>query len=102
MGFEFDENELFPCDICGEWYPREEMYDLKDGRIVCPDCYDSIVYSCHGNEIHKCCYCGKEHPLREMYQYEDGRIVCQECYEDLEEICRLIQEISEMGGNEEP
>lgn len=38
MACGFDEAEMYPCDICGEGWPREEMYDLPDGSVVCPDC----------------------------------------------------------------
>ena len=34
MGFEFDESEMYPCDICGEFWPMGEMHELEDGRIV--------------------------------------------------------------------
>ena len=37
MGFEFDESEMYPCDICGEFWPMGEMHELEDGRIACPD-----------------------------------------------------------------
>ena len=40
MGFEFDESEMYPCDICGEFLPMGEMHELGDGRIVCPDCME--------------------------------------------------------------
>lgn len=38
MSYEFDELELYPCDICGEGFPYEEMYELEDGRIICAEC----------------------------------------------------------------
>ena len=34
MGFEFDESEMYPCDICGEFWPMGEMHELEDERIV--------------------------------------------------------------------
>ena len=40
MGFDFDESEMYPCDICGEFWPMGEMYELGNGRIVCPDCME--------------------------------------------------------------
>lgn len=42
MSYEFDESEMYPCDICGEGYPREEMYELSDGSVVCPDCMNRL------------------------------------------------------------
>ncbi|MGN1231999.1 MAG: hypothetical protein ACI4UJ_00950 [Candidatus Cryptobacteroides sp.] len=36
MGSEFDESEMYPCDICGEFWPMDDMYELEDGRVVCP------------------------------------------------------------------
>ena len=42
MSNEFDYAELYPCDICGEMWPMEEMLELEDGRIICPDCADAI------------------------------------------------------------
>lgn len=41
MANEFDYAEMYPCDICGEGYPIEEMYELEDGRLVCEECRDS-------------------------------------------------------------
>ena len=38
MSHEFDESEMYPCDVCGEWFPREIMYELADGSIVCQYC----------------------------------------------------------------
>lgn len=42
MPYEFDESEMYPCDICGEGYPREEMYELCDGSVVCPACMNRL------------------------------------------------------------
>ena len=39
MGYEFNDSELCMCDRCGEAYPVDEMYQLKDGHIICEDCY---------------------------------------------------------------
>lgn len=39
MGHEFRESEMYPCDRCGEVYPIDEMYQLRDGHIICEDCY---------------------------------------------------------------
>lgn len=38
MANEFDESEMYPCDICKEGYPREDMIELPDGTLLCPDC----------------------------------------------------------------
>lgn len=46
MGFEFNDMELYPCDICGEALPYEEMYALEDGRIVCLACLDRLESDC--------------------------------------------------------
>lgn len=46
MGFEFDESEMYPCDICGEFWPMEEMHELGDGRIICPDCMEEDDGDC--------------------------------------------------------
>ena len=43
MGFEFDESEMYPCDICGEFWPMGGMHELEDGRIACPDCMEIVV-----------------------------------------------------------
>ena len=46
MGFEFDESEMYPCDICGEFWPMGEMHELEDGRIACPDCMQEDDRDC--------------------------------------------------------
>ena len=38
--FEFDESEMYPCDICGEFWPMDDMYELEDGSVICPDCME--------------------------------------------------------------
>lgn len=42
-----DENnkdaEMIRCDKCGEYWPKEEMYELVDDRIVCPICEAEII-----------------------------------------------------------
>lgn len=43
MGSEFDESEMYPCDICREFLPMDDMYELEDGRVVCPDCMENII-----------------------------------------------------------
>lgn len=40
MGYEFDDAELTPCDVCGEIWPYDEIVELDDGRLVCPDCME--------------------------------------------------------------
>lgn len=42
MSHEFDESEMYPCDTCGEYYPREMMYELEDGTVVCECCIHTI------------------------------------------------------------
>jgi len=42
MSHEFDDSEMYPCDRCGEGYPRELMYELDDGSIVCENCIQEI------------------------------------------------------------
>ena len=42
MANEFDEAEMIPCDLCGEFWPWGEMYELDDGRLCCPDCYEEL------------------------------------------------------------
>ena len=42
MGYEFSDSEMYYCDICGEYLPIEEMYELEDGRIVCEDCLNEL------------------------------------------------------------
>ncbi|MCQ2172263.1 MAG: hypothetical protein MJZ17_05915 [Bacteroidales bacterium] len=43
MSHEFNEAEMMPCDLCGEFWPGDEMYELEDGRICCPDCLDEMT-----------------------------------------------------------
>lgn len=38
MSYEFNDSEMYYCDICGEYLPLETMYELQDGCIVCEDC----------------------------------------------------------------
>ena len=40
---EFDESEMYPCDICKEGYPREDMIELPDGTLLCPDCFEAAL-----------------------------------------------------------
>lgn len=42
MSHEFDDAEMMPCDICGEFWPGGEMTELEDGRLVCPDCIEDL------------------------------------------------------------
>lgn len=42
MPHDFDPSELYPCDVCGEGWPREEMYELSDGSVLCPDCMNRL------------------------------------------------------------
>lgn len=43
MSHEFDDSEMMPCDICGEFWPGDEMYELEDGSICCPDCANDFI-----------------------------------------------------------
>ncbi|MBQ0081301.1 MAG: hypothetical protein KBS95_07150 [Alistipes sp.] len=42
MSHEFNDSEMYPCDMCGEYLPIEVMYELEDGRIICQVCLESI------------------------------------------------------------
>lgn len=42
MSHEFNDAEMYPCDICGNAYPIDMMYQLEDGRIICQDCLDEM------------------------------------------------------------
>lgn len=42
MSFEFNDSEMYYCDICGEYLPIETMYELEDGRIVCDRCAEDV------------------------------------------------------------
>ena len=42
MSNEFSEAEMMPCDICGEFWPGDEMTELEDGSFVCPDCIEEM------------------------------------------------------------
>ena len=42
MSLEFSDAEMCYCDICGEYLPIEEMYELNEGRIVCRNCLDDM------------------------------------------------------------
>lgn len=42
MAHEFNDSEMYYCDICGEYLPIEEMYELADGRIVCAECLKAL------------------------------------------------------------
>lgn len=42
MSHEFNDSEMYYCDICGEYLPLETMYELPDGRIVCEDCLNEL------------------------------------------------------------
>lgn len=43
MANEFDESEMYPCDKCKEGYPREDMIELPDGTLLCPDCFEAAL-----------------------------------------------------------
>lgn len=51
MSHEFDESEMYPCDVCGEWFPREIMYELADGSIVCQYCLRDIEEAATGDNM---------------------------------------------------
>lgn len=42
MSHEFNDAEMMPCDICGEFWPGDEMTELEDGTVCCPDCLEEI------------------------------------------------------------
>lgn len=42
MSHEFNDSEMYYCDVCGEYLPIETMYELDDGRIVCEDCLEEL------------------------------------------------------------
>lgn len=42
MSHEFSDADMHYYDICGEYLPIEEMYELNDGRIVCQNCLDDM------------------------------------------------------------
>ena len=42
MSHEFNDAEMMPCDLCGEFWPGDEMYQLEDGRLCCPDCFEEL------------------------------------------------------------
>lgn len=42
MSHEFNDSEMYYCDICGEYLPFEKMYELEDGRIVCEYCLEEL------------------------------------------------------------
>ena len=42
MGYEFNDAEMMPCDVCGEFWPGDEMTELEDGRMVCPECIEEM------------------------------------------------------------
>ena len=43
MGFEYDESEMYPCEICGEFWPMDDMFELEDGSVICPDCMEDNI-----------------------------------------------------------
>lgn len=43
MDSEFDESEMSPCEICGEFWPMDDMYELEDGSVIYPDCMENYV-----------------------------------------------------------
>ena len=42
MSYEFDDSEMYPCDICGEGFPIQLMFELEDGSIICENCIRDI------------------------------------------------------------
>lgn len=46
MDSEFDESEMSPCEICGEFWPMDDMYELEDGSVICPDCMENYGLTC--------------------------------------------------------
>ncbi len=32
-----------PCDLCGEFWPGDEMTELEDGSLACPDCISEMT-----------------------------------------------------------
>ena len=45
MSHEFNDAEMMPCDICGGFWPGDEMTELEDGTVCCPDCLEEISSS---------------------------------------------------------
>lgn len=43
MSHEFNDAEMYYCDICGEYLPIETMCELQDGRIICEACYSELT-----------------------------------------------------------
>lgn len=63
------------CDVCGEYYPRDDV-ECIDGCSVCSDCRDEYYRECD--------YCGEYHKCEDMIlvhdRYGDEAYVCNEEY----------------------
>ena len=49
MPHEFNDAEMYPCDLCGEYFPREKMSQLEDG--ICIDVIEKADTRNHTAQI---------------------------------------------------
>ena len=42
MSHEFNDAEMMPCDLCGEFWPGDEMVVLEDLWTCCPKCLAEV------------------------------------------------------------
>ena len=42
MSHEFGDAEMMPCDLCGEFWPGDEMVVLEDLWTCCPKCLAEV------------------------------------------------------------
>ena len=67
-------NEERTCDLCGDVLSEgDDGYILKDGRLVCEDCFDSCCALCDE--------CGEYVEEATLRIRGDGMRVCPDCFE---------------------
>ena len=66
-----DNEEKFVCAVCGETFTPDELTEVHNGDLVCPDCLSS--------HYTKCDDCGEYYPDDEVTRVYNDDYVCDRC-----------------------
>lgn len=69
-----DNEEKFVCAVCGETFTSDELTEVHNGDLVCPDCLSS--------HYTKCDDCGEYVPDDEVTRVYNDDYVCDKCLDN--------------------
>ena len=76
-----DNNQLLPCDICGNEHPAINITIVLQGCCICKQCVEKILtFYVYTYPIKTLCpYCQKKETMTEPCQYCNIDIMLQRC-----------------------